>query len=371
MNVQTPQATVERSTTGRFRYPLADVDIHPRWNSHVDLYPYMEKRWQTFLETYGAKVRHGVEKGSPYPASQPEGSRRDAWPEGGGRAASELGLMQRQHLDANHVEIGVLTPLGPGGFMNPGLAEAYCHALNQWQVDYWTSNEPRLKASIMIPYDYADLSVKEIELRAPDLSFVQVFMMCRTAEPLGQRRYWPIYEAAARNDIAVGVHTFGQGSFPYTANGWPSHYIEEMQAQSATCQAAISSLVMEGVFEEFPNLRVLLTEAGIAWLPSLMWRMDKHWERLRSETPHLKRPPSEYIREHIWLSTQPIEEPEPRDYLFDTIEWMGWDRICFSSDYPHWDSDDPMFAMPLNKMTEEQRSNFLIENARRAYRGRV
>jgi hypothetical protein len=40
--------------------------------------------------------------------------------------------------------------------------------------------------------------------------------------------------------------------------------------------------------------------------------MDKHWERMRKETPQVKRPPSEYVREHVWFTTQPIEEPDDR-----------------------------------------------------------
>ena len=53
------------------------------------------------------------------------------------------------------------------------------------------------------------------------------------------------------------------------------------------------------------------------------WRMDKHWERMRSETPHVTRPPSEYVREHVWFTTQPIEEPETRSTA-EVIEWLGW-----------------------------------------------
>jgi predicted TIM-barrel fold metal-dependent hydrolase len=123
------------------------------------------------------------------------------------------------------------------------------------------------------------------------------------------------------------------------------------------------SLVMEGVFERFPSLKVVIIEAGVAWMASLMWRMDKHWKTLRSETPHLKRLPSEYIRQHVWLTTQPIEEPENRKHLIETIDWIGWDKICFSSDYPHWDFDDPLYALPLSRLTSTQREMYLRGNA--------
>ena len=65
--------------------------------------------------------------------------------------------------------------------------------------------------SVVVPYEDATASVKEIELRAGDNNFAQVLLLSRTAEPLGQRRYWPIYEAAAAADLAVGIHAFGNG----------------------------------------------------------------------------------------------------------------------------------------------------------------
>ena len=83
---------------------------------------------------------------------------------------------------------------------------------------------------------------------------------------------------------------------------------------------------------------------------------------MRDEIPHVTRPPSELIQEHVWLTTQPMEEPEPREHLLDTIEWIGWDKLLFATDYPHWDFDDPARALPL-KLSKERRENFFLGNA--------
>ena len=72
------------------------------------------------------------------------------------------------------------------------------------------------------------------------------------------------------------------------------------------------------------------------------------------------------MRRHVWWTTQPMEEPDPREHLLDTIGWMGWDRLLFATDYPHWDFDDPAHALPL-KVTPEQRQRFFQGNARALY----
>ena len=127
-------------------------------------------------------------------------------------------------------------------------------------------------------------------------------------------------------------------------------------------EALVTSLVSEGVFEHLPNLRVALVEGGFAWLPSLSWRLDKHYKRLREEVPHLKMLPSEYIRQNIWVTTQPIEEPEHPEDLIATCEWIGWDRIMFSTDYPHWDQDDPRYAFKV-KVPEKEKRMLYRDNA--------
>ncbi len=105
-------------------------------------------------------------------------------------------------------------------------------------------------------------------------------------------------------------------------------------------------MIMEGIFERLPELKVVLIECGFGWLPALGWRLDKHWKRLKDEVPHLKMAPSEYIKKHFWVTTQPMEETENPDHLLEVMNWIGMDRIMFSSDYPHWDFDDPFVSLP-------------------------
>lgn len=355
------------------RLAIADCDIHPRTPGAGSiggiskaLFPYMSKRWQDHIAEFGVSYRQQWEKGSAYPKAQPMACRRDAWPEGG-TPGSDLAFMARQHLDPNNVALGILNPLGAGqGAQNPELSAAITHATNHWQKAEWTSKDSRLKGSVVVPYEDGYASAKEIELWAGDSDFRQVLLLSRTGEPLGQRRYWPIYEAAQAANLAVGIHAFGYGGWPVSGGGWPSYYIEEMVGHSQAQQALLISMIFEGVFERFPDLKVVLVEAGLAWGASLMWRMDRQFEKLRRETPHLKMKPSEYMKRNVWFTTQPIEEPEPRIHLAEAIEWIGWDRILFATDYPHWDFDDPAHALPF-KMDEKQRRMIFRENAQSVY----
>lgn len=351
---------------------IADCDVHPRPAGNgiggvsKSLYPYLSKRWLEHVESFGVLYRQPWEKGSAYPKGQPLACRQDAWPPGGS-PGSDLAFMQRQHLDPNNVVLGILNPLSSGqGAQNPELSAAITHATNEWQVAEWTSRDARLRASVVIPYEDTVASVKEIELRAGDPNFAQVMFLSRTAEPMGQRRYWPIYEAAAAAGLPIGVHAFGYGGWPITSGGWGSFYLEEMVGHAQAQQALLISLIFEGVFERLPNLKVVLIEAGLAWGASLAWRMDRQWAKLRKETPHLKMPPSEYLRRNVWFTTQPIEEPEPREHLAEAIDWLGWDRVLFATDYPHWDYDDPSRALPI-EMTEAQRRAVFLENAKAVY----
>lgn len=367
MNIHVSEADT-RKRAARVGIAIADCDIHPALKDPKDLHPYLAQRWRDHMDTYGLIPRHQYLAGPAYPKGNPDASRRDAYPPEGGRPGSSLSFMAAQHLDPNNVELGILNPLAPtpGNAQNPELAVALATAMNEWQISEWTEKDKRLKASILPPYEDGAASAAEIRRWAGNPHFAQILVLSRTTQPFGQRRYWPIFEAACEANLPVAIHAFGYGGNPITSGGWPSYYIEEMSGHSQCCQALLASLVFEGVFEHFPTLKVILVEAGFAWLPALSWRLDKHWQKLKGEVPHVKRPPSEIIREHIWLTTQPMEEPDTRRHLKDTWDWIGEDRLIFATDYPHWDYDEPAEAVPI-RLDDGPREKLFRENARTVY----
>ena len=346
---------------------LIDCDIHPKLTVE-QMRPYLSNRWWDYLQTYGQRQRTGYFKGYTYPKSQPQAARRDAWPPGGGLPASDLDFMRMQHLDHYGVDHGIMNPLSPTGQgeQNPALSTALAFAANEVQAELWTHREPRLRSSIVVPYDDGEASRAEIRRRAGNRDYAQVFLLSRTSEAIGRRRYWPIFEAAVEAGLPIGIHVFGYSGWPMTSTGYPSFYIEEMTEHATSSQAVVTSMIMEGVFERYRDLKIVLIESGFGWLPALGWRLDKHWKRLKDEVPHLKRAPSEYIREHFWVTTQPMEEAEQAEHVIDAMNWIGMDRILFASDYPHWDCDDPVLALPPS-LTEQQRRMVYAGNARALY----
>src|SRR6201991_428321 len=204
MNVQ---FRPESSTSASIKTAIADGDIPPARATNAELYPFMAKRWHGHLETYGKQAYHGMMEGPPYPKAQPNASRRDTYPPEGGPQGSSLSVMQKQLLDPYNVALGVLNPLNTGqGIRNHDLSTALATAINDWQIDKWTSKDSRLKGSVGVANEGGAPAPAEIRRRAGDRNFVQVLLLSRNVEPLGQRRYWPIYEAAEEAGLPIGVH---------------------------------------------------------------------------------------------------------------------------------------------------------------------
>ncbi len=358
------QTLTRTPTRARTKMPVVDGDIHNAVVSDKALYPYLTERWRQYHAQFGMRTYTGA----TYPRANPNAARTDAWPTSGLPPGADLSFLQEQLLDAWNIEYGVCNPLV--GIQGPYVeyTAALARAVNDWQVAEWLEPEPRLKGSIVIPYEDGDLAAAEIDRAARDPRFVQVLMLIRSTEPLGKRRFWKIYEAAERNGLPVGIHFGGAGGNPFTGAGWPSFYLEDHGGTSQVFQAQIASFVCEGVFERFPHLNIVLIEGGFAWLAPLMWRLDTAWKRLKDEVPSLRRAPSEQIRQQLWLTTQPMEEPTKPEHFVQLLDHLGMaDHLMFSTDYPHWDFDAPDQAIPA-RLAPDVEAGIMAGNAKRLYR---
>jgi predicted TIM-barrel fold metal-dependent hydrolase len=341
-----------------------DCDVHLAVPNTRTLLPYLDDYWREHI------LRRGIDGDnlelSAYPSAAPSNCRPD-WRPQKGLPGSQFEHLRDHVLEPFQPRFVICNALHGSQIMfSEDLSAALCRAINNWIVAEWLDRDPRLRASIVVPAHSPDLAVAEIERRADDTRFVQVLMLAMTELPLGRRQYWPLYQAAERHDLPIGIHAGSSFRHPPSALGWPSYYIEDYVSQAPGFSAVLNSLVTEGVFNKFPRLKVVLIESGVTWLPAHFWRINKTWRGVRAETPWLDRPPSEIIRKHVRLTVQPFDDPPEETQVQTIIEEIGADEmLLFATDYPHWHFEGTD-AIPAG-LSDSVVSKLLVDNALATY----
>ena len=319
-----------------------DCDIHPAvGGTRTTLLPYLDDHWK---EQVVSRAIDGLDLNS-YPPAMPLSGRPDWRPESG-KPGSDLSMVQRgtfDQLGASHAICNVL--YGAQAVYDPYMASAFCKAINDWIAAEWLSRDSRLRASIVIPLQAPELAVEEIERRAGDPRFVSILVLAQGEMLLGRRHYWPVLKAAEKQRLPLAIHAGSAYRFAPSSIGWPSHRYEYYFVEAQAFQAQLLSLIYEGVFGKFPELKVVLMESGVSWLPAFMWRANKTWRGVRVEVPWVEREPAAIIRDHVRVTMQPFDAPDDATSVEDIIDQIGSDKMfLFASDYPHWqfDGDDPI-----------------------------
>jgi uncharacterized protein len=355
-----------------------DCDVHPTVPDMAALLPYLNELWR---ET---AVRRGIDELTTisYPTTNPLSSRAD-WRDGNGKAATSAAAMASQLLDPFGTGLAICNCLyGVQALFSEDMSAAFCRGLNDWIAHEWLDRDPRLRASIVVPMNNAELSVDEINRCAGDHRFVQVLLLVGGEMPLGRRQNWPIYAAADKHGLPVGIHAGSTYRHPVTSVGWPTTYTEDYVNQAPSFQSQLTSLIVEGVFTRFPGLTVVLMESGVSWLPAYLWRLTKFWKGLRSEIPWVSDPPGSIVRDRVRLTLQPFDGPPDVGPAGDgpigggsdgagdiarLVDHIGSDEmLLFSTDYPHWQFDG-LNAIPSG-MDRALVRKIMVDNPLRTYR---
>jgi uncharacterized protein len=342
---------------------VVDSDIHVNPRSATELADSLPPAWASYRDLlYGG----GLLGASVIFAPPNDGRRLDAFGPDGGPAGSDPALTGRQLFDEAGVDLAVIIPLTDKSAANPEHEAAMAAANNAWLAATWLgayNGHERYKGTLRVSSD-PELAVQEIRTWAGHPHVVQVMLNPYLGVPLGRRQFWPVYEAAVEAGLAVCTHVTLQRPGPalLTSSGAPRTFLEN-HAQFALLYAAhLVSLLEEGVFERFPELRFTFVEGGYSWCLPLLWRLDRLWESLRGEVPALRRRPSDYVREHVSFTRQPYEEPRDPAWMARVIDWLGPRTLEFATDYPHWDGDYST-AMGFRGVPPEVRAQVLGGNA--------
>jgi hypothetical protein len=347
---------------------VVDADIHVS-DTPGALAPYCAMPWRKSVEA----LANGPQRYLDIPGYAPSMKLDPPIPGGHAGRSVPTAAAMRAGLDPLGIDLGVLFPdnfLLFAPIPNIEYATELSHAYNRWLVEEWLREDNGLYGALLAcPQNPAD-SAQEIARYAKEDRIAGIFLPTAGVNPLwGHRHYDPILAAAQEADLPVLLHsvTIVSPAFPCQLDQFENHFARQILAHSFAMMSNLVSLMHTGVLARYPKLKVAFTEAGVAWVPYMMWRMDKYHQEYRRMVPFLEKRPSEYMREQMWFATQPVEEPDNPHDLVETIRHYGGEnRTVYASDWPHHDFDHPRGIVNLPMSTELKRK-VMGENALNAF----
>ena len=256
-------------------------------------------------------------------------------------------------MEIEGIDIAVLFPsvglnLIARNNMDPQLSLALCQAYNNWIHDFCQFSPDQLKFAAVLPLHDVNLACQELVRCVKELGAVGSFIRPNLLNNhYWHSNYWaPLYRLHEELDVAWGFHE--------STGAWYSHmnvlygenrFYRHVASHWIEMQQALIAQIVGGVFEFYPKLRVGYLEAQNSWVPGLLTRIEWDYANYRdSHAPYLSLTPKEYFRRNCWAA---VEGSEPE--IEPTASLIGADRVCISTDYPHFDSSFPNVSSNLLK----------------------
>jgi len=300
----------------------------------------------------------------------------DGWPRGavkGLKKATETTPESwLEFIDRTGIDQAVIYPtagLAFGLIQDPDWACALARAYNNWFHETYTKKSPRLRGVALIPVHDVGESVLELRRAVEEQGMVGGLLPSVNSlhKGYGHSDFHPLYAEAQRLGCPLAIHGApSQGlGFDFLRTMSMIHTLEHPIPQ----MIQLTSMVLDGVFELFPTLRVGYLEAGAGWIPYMMDRLDDkfHVDRKRKHYP-LEKLPSEIIRQGNIFVTCELDEK----ILDVVVREFGEDCIMYPSDFPHEKAVDEFgqeFPQFLERpdLSESVKRKILCDNARRFY----
>lgn len=287
-----------------------------------------------------------------------------------------LDVMGRFHIDALVV--------GPG--MNklptvqyPRIKNAVCSGLNDYLLDRVVSPTDGIYTHAALPIWDAERSAEELERVGSEAGVVGAYAWYGPYTPLlGEPQYDVVYERLVDLDLPLAIHV-GGGTYPpldVTTQSVRTRTETLGLLNSYYAMLDVANMIVTGVFDKYPDLRVVCQEAGATWIPFLANRMNEIYytqpedvrlaERMTEMgSAYLEKDPGDYVYDNFRFSTQPIALPKRnKGAMLDLCEA---DRtFMYSSDWPHHTLDPVNWVFDA-AIEADTRRRILHENAERCY----
>jgi predicted TIM-barrel fold metal-dependent hydrolase len=342
--------------------------IDAKWRDRAPRMEYVEKIGDAFLvDGFSRPIALGLVAAAGKPAEElrVSGVRFDELHKGGWDPDARMDDQVRDGVDAEVIypTVGMVLCNHPDLDYKKACFDAY----NRWIAEYCAKHPTRLlgcgQTAMRTPEEgIADLkSIRALGLRG-------VMMPGNPAvEDYDSRVYDRFWEAAIELGMPLSFHiltdrssTFGAKVRGPAMNGF--------LAIVRGCQDIMGTLVLGGVFERHPKLKIVCVEADAGWVPHYLYRMDHAYKRHRNWLPAgqaLSKLPSEYFRENIYTTFQD-------DWVaFQVANLMNWRRLLWANDFPHSDSTWPwsqdVLAEHTRHLTAEQKRAILCDNVAELY----
>lgn len=248
---------------------------------------------------------------------------------------------------------------------DPEFEAALAFGYARWMTQRVLPNSNLVKTMLYLPFGDADACIELVE-KFGDKPGVLGFMITSTRrQPIYSNAYMPLFELLERKGLPLGFHTVSHwADAPFLqlnrflsahALGFPFYNMVQM-----------TNIIVNGLPERFPNLKFIFIEAGLAWLPFMIMRLDAEYLHRSADAPLLRHKPSHYIRQ-FYFTTQPLEVPDNPDHLKMIFDLVGVDQFMYASDYPHHDFDLPTVIWDLPFLSEAEKRKVLGGNAQRLF----
>lgn len=343
---------------------VIDAAVHPRPRPG-ELQRHLPKVWQ----------HRRLPAGERYYYPNPVGDYVQEAHGSSGPPGSDPDLVDRHLFEACGIDQAILLPLTLGLLPDIDLLAAICSATNAWLAETWLgeyNRHGRYRGTIRVAPTHPEAAVAEIERWAGHPGFVQVGVPLQSTQLYGNRQFLPIWEAAARHGLPVVIHADAETGveFAPTTGGYLRHYLGFSAYQPLTFINHLTSMMVGGVLDRLPALRLVFADGGYDICAPFIWRLDKDYRPMRGDMPWMTRLPSDYIAQHVRFVAHSLEGPEDPDQM---EEWLGISEaetiLMYGSNYPCWDMLHPNAAFPT--VDPVLRKRILSSNAAELYGARL